>query len=82
MNEKSWKFVRYVDDIFCVFNADFHSFLAKLNSLHPNLRFTYELWSDGRLPFLDVEISITNGNFESWVYRKNTNTNVINPSGR
>ena len=70
-------YIRYVDDIFCVFNVDFNNFLDRLNNLHPNLRFTYELWDNGRLAFLDTEISIHNGNFKSWVYRKKTNTNVV-----
>ena len=38
-------YLRYVDDIFCVFRDGcmHESFLAKLNSLHPNLKFTSEL---------------------------------------
>ena len=69
---------RYVDDIFCVFsnNIDYLAYLDILNNLHPNISFTYELGGD-TLPFLDTEICIKNGNFESWVYRKKTNTNVI-----
>ena len=45
--------------------------------MHPNLRFTFELFEDGKLAFLDTMISIKGGNFESWVYRKKTNTDVM-----
>ena len=71
-------YLRYVDDIFVVFpsETDFMKFLNILNSQHKNLQFTYEL-GNSTLAFLDTNISIVNADFESWVYRKETNTNVI-----
>ena len=71
-------YLRYVDDILCAFSSavDYLLFLDFINNLHPNITFTYELGGT-TLPFLDTEISIKDGNFESWVYRKKTNTNVI-----
>jgi hypothetical protein len=71
-------YLRYVDDVFAVFSndIDFKMFFDKLNTQHNNLRFTFEIGSDS-LPFLDTEISIKNGDFESWIYRKKTNTNVL-----
>ena len=51
-------------------------FLDVLNSQHTNLRFTFEI-GNSTLAFLDTHNSIENANFESWVYRKKTNTNVI-----
>ena len=71
-------FLRYVDDIFAVFSAgvDTSDFLHILNSLHPNIKFTVEIGLN-KLPFLDAEVTIEDGNFETWVYRKPTNTNVL-----
>ena len=71
-------YVRYVDDIFVVFSSsvDYKPFFDILNAQHSNLRFTVEL-GDKDLTFLDTQVSIENGNFESWVYRKPTNTHVI-----
>ena len=71
-------YLRYVDDIFAVFpsDTDFMKFLDILNSQHKNLKFTFEL-GNSTLAFLDTNISIVNADFESWVYRKETNTNVI-----
>jgi hypothetical protein len=71
-------YLRYVDDIFAVFSQDidFRQFFDVLNNQHTNLKFTFEIGAD-TLPFLDTEISIKNGDFESWIYRKKTNTNVV-----
>ena len=71
-------YLRYVDDVFAVFSPGMNAmhFLDILNSLHDSISFTVEMGHD-KLPFLDCYISITGGNFESWVYRKTTNTNVL-----
>ena len=56
------------------------SFFEKLNQAHKNLSFTMENvnTSTKSLPFLDVEVAITDdGKFNTKVYRKPTNTNVI-----
>ena len=74
-------YLRYVDDIFCVFRDGcmHESFLAKLNSLHPNLKFTSEL-GPSALPFLDTKILLPtteDGGFTSNVFRKPTYTGLI-----
>lgn len=75
-------YLRYVDDIFCVFSSvDYVTkFLDFLNSLQPeNLKFTYEI-GKGKIAFLDTDISLpskTTDTFSSEVYRKPTNTGVI-----
>ena len=71
-------YLRYVDDVFAVFSAgmDPMLFLTFLNNLHSSLKFTVEVGLD-RMPFLDTEVSIKDGNFETWVYRKKTNTHVM-----
>ena len=71
-------YLRYVDDIFVVFpkDVDHTPFFDELNNQHQNLRFTVEVGGN-HLAFLDTQISINNSDFETWVYRKPTNTNVI-----
>ena len=72
-------YVRYVDDIFAVFdkNVCFKPFLDHINCQHPNIKFTVEESIGNVLPFLDTNISIVGDNFDSCVYRKETNTNVL-----
>ena len=71
-------YARYVDDIYCVFRSrvEYLEFFNVLNSLHPNITFTVEVGTN-KLPFLDVEVEVLNNQINTWVYRKNTNTNVV-----
>ena len=71
-------YIRYVDDIFCVFrkDTDYESFFKKLNSMHKSLSFTVEMGGKS-LPFLDTEITLNSNNFDSTVFRKTTNNDVI-----
>ena len=71
-------YARYVDDVFCIFRKDenFELFLKELNEYHPNLMFTYEFGGES-LPFLDTKITLEPTSFNSAVYRKATDTNVI-----
>ena len=71
-------YARYVDDVYCVFQCrvNYQRFMDTLNSLHPNITFTVEVGSN-KLPFLDVEVELVDTQINTWVYRKNTNTNVI-----
>ena len=52
-------------------------FLSYLNRQHPNIFFSSELEKDGRLPFLDNEITRSNGRFSTLVYRKPTFTGLF-----
>ena len=71
-------YTRYVDDIFCVFrkDCDYRRFHSKLNALHNNLEFTYEMGGTS-MPFLDTSITLKQDGIRSTVYRKPTNTNVL-----
>ena len=75
-------YLRYVDDIFCVFDNQTNVllFLDFLNKLQPShSKFTHDI-GPNHLPFLDTEISLPvdgDSTFSSDVYRKPTNTNVI-----
>ena len=72
-------YLRYVDDIYAIFqdSDSCTKFLKKLNCQHPNIKFTVEK-ATNTLPFLDVEIKITDSNtFESWTWRKKTHTGLM-----
>ncbi|XP_063629974.1 uncharacterized protein LOC134801365 [Cydia splendana] len=71
-----WK--RYVDDVFCILkgNADtVEHFVGHLNSIHPKVKFTFEMECDRSLPFLDVKLRVKpDGTLAHSVYRKPTHT--------
>ena len=71
-------YLRYVDDIFAVFPDDESctKFLDLLNAQHKNIKFTVEHASE-TIPFLDVEIKLTDSGVDTWVWRKPTNTNLL-----
>ena len=72
-------YIRYVDDIFAVFNdRSYDAFFKALNSMHPNLSFTVEEMKPTlSLPFLDTQITLTKEGYFSTIYRKITNSNVF-----
>ena len=67
---------RFVDDTFAIFPDIVQSefFFTKLNSLHPQLRFTVEGEDNGELPFMDVLVKRHGEGLERAVYRKPTFT--------
>jgi hypothetical protein len=73
-------FLRFVDDTFIVWPHGVETlkdFLAHMNSQHPNIVFTMEMESDGRLPFLDVLVQRkADGQLGHSVYRKPTHTDL------
>ena len=70
---------RYIDDTFMIFKSEEHIplFLNYLNSQHPNIEFTSEIESEGKLPFLDINISRSNSTFSTSVYKKPTFTGLM-----
>ncbi|KAJ8976203.1 hypothetical protein NQ317_008281 [Molorchus minor] len=68
--------IRYVDDIFAVFDTKVESvdsFISKLNSRFTSVNFTNEIENNGQLPFLDVLVIKNNqNNLEFDIYRKDT----------
>ena len=67
---------RYVDDVFDK-NVNFQPFLEHINHQNSNVKFTVEESVNKVLDFLDTCICIKENNFESFVYRKSTNTDVL-----
>ena len=73
--------LRYVDDIFCVFNnsQNIHDFLSRINKWHPShIRFTIEHEQNNQLAFLDVLVTRDrhSNQYTTTIYRKPTNTNL------
>jgi hypothetical protein len=77
---KPLTWIRYVDDIFCIFNKQqkINDFLNRINKWHPNIKFTIEFENNEKLAFLDVLIirNNNNNNYDTTIYRKPTNTNL------
>ena len=68
-------YYRFVDDSFSIFRSrsEAVTFLDTLNSLHPNLKFTWEEEANHSLPFLDVRVTRKpTGELSTSVYRKPT----------
>ena len=59
--------LRYIDDIFFIWTEGEHkleSFLQRLNTFHPNLKFTHKK-SKTSINFLDVAVRINDDRFET-----------------
>ena len=73
MESKPYIYKRYIDDIFLQIESEAH--LEELRDKFEQcsvLKFTYEVGIQGKLPFLDVSLDISNGRHETTVYRKKT----------
>ena len=68
-----------MDDIFAIFdkNTSYERFFEHINNQHPQIKFTVEKSVNNCLAFLDTEIRLCGDEFESTVFRKQTNTNVL-----
>ncbi|KAJ4430702.1 hypothetical protein ANN_19293 [Periplaneta americana] len=76
---KPTHFFRYVDDMFVIWphgQDTLPDFLRHINSQRPQIQFTMEVETNGKLPFLDILISRNNGSLGHAVYRKPTHTNL------
>lgn len=71
-----WK--RYVDDTFTFVKNDcITEVIQKINSFHPNIKFTHEIEKDNKIAFLDVLLTKRiEGNMDTSVYRKPTNNSI------
>ena len=73
-------YIRYVDDIFCIFRKDvlFNDFEERLNKLHKAIKFTHELGTqENELPFLDIKVKLATGKIITKVHKKEIDTDVI-----
>ena len=64
----------YVDDIFVFFESAGHlsKFRRFFNTCHPNISFSFEQEKNGKLSFLDIEVSREKGEFVTTTYTKLT----------
>ena len=67
---------RYVDDTFTFVKKNcITEVVQKINSFHPNIKFTHEIERDKKIAFLDVLLSRKDdGGLDTSVYRKPTTT--------
>ena len=65
---------RYVDDIFDLFESQdkLIRFRDYFNGFHPNMSVSHEVERDGKLSFLDINVSREEEQFVTNVYRKPT----------
>ena len=72
-------FTRYMDLVLQdIDSSDIEAKLRKINSLHPNLTFTVERQKQGKIPFLDMLISVDEkGKLSSTWYNKPTDTGLV-----
>ena len=66
--------LRYIDDIFMIWTEDSDNlkiFIDYLNNIHPTIKFTSS-HSYTNVPFLDVNVSLNNGNIYTDLYTKPT----------
>lgn len=77
---KPFTYCRYIDDVF-VDIGDEEQLMCLKSKLEEKslLKFTVEMSVDNRIPFLDVQVDASDGNFMTSVYRKPTDTgNCLN----
>ena len=68
---------RYVDNTFVFIKKGcVEHVLARLNSFHKNIQFTFELENQNKLPFLDVLLIPRGYTVETTVYRKSTENEI------
>ena len=71
-------FLRYVDDCFSIVESNTEERLFnELNSVHPDIKFTKEMETNGRISMLDVAIERRGTKMVTSVFRKATNTNLL-----
>ncbi|CAF4600906.1 unnamed protein product [Rotaria sp. Silwood2] len=71
--------LRYVDDIFCIFTIPkekINEFHKRINKWHRNLHFTVEFEVENSIPFLDVRVTHTEDKLVTSMYRKPTHTGL------
>lgn len=72
-------YVRYVDDTFILAKSqeDARTLFKKFNEVHTNLKFTMEMESNGKLPFLDVLVHRFSEGFHTSIFRKPTSCGLL-----
>ena len=83
IKDRSWfprVWLRYVDDVFAVINKNSEEeILSLLNTKHTNIKFTMEMESDGKLPFLDLLLMRERQGITFYIFRKPTDAPLCIP---
>ena len=68
---------RYVDDTICYIDpSSIEIVLDMLNNFHKNIKFTYEIEHQNKLPFLDVLVEREERSISTAVHHKSTNNDI------
>ena len=76
VDNKPYLWWRYIDDIFFIWEhgeEKLRNFVETLNEIHPTIKFTAE-WSQKSINFLDVTVSLIDGQIETDLYVKLTDS--------
>ena len=76
VDNKPYLWWRYIDDIFFIWEhgeEKLRNFVKTLNEIHPTIKFTAE-WSQKSINFLDVTVSLIDGQIETDLYVKPTDS--------
>ena len=78
-NKLSDFYKRYVDDTLAAIKdvPTAEAFLVTLKNSHPSISFTMEIPTNGKLPFVGIEICKKGCKLVTSVYRKPTNTGLL-----
>ncbi|XP_063775638.1 uncharacterized protein LOC134911273 [Pseudophryne corroboree] len=77
--EKIPFFVRYIDDLFLIWlgtETEFQDLMTRVNSMDSTIKFTYCM-STQCVNYLDVQISLQEGNIHTSLFKKSTDRNTI-----
>ena len=72
-------YVRYVENIYAILIRMFifNLFFNDINNQHPKIKFTVEDSESNLLGFLNTQLSVKDYEFQSCVFRKKINANVL-----
>ena len=71
-------YLRYIDDIYCVFDTESLEFVQMLNSQHASIKFTIKKETNSKsLTFLDVQIQLTDKGYDTCIWTKSTNIGLL-----
>ena len=71
------RFWKHIDNTLTIVKeGSINHLLQQLNSFHPNIEFTFEIESSGRIPFIDILIIRKKNSIETTVYRKSIATGI------
>ena len=79
LERKPTLYRRYIDDclIVCSTQAEMDACFELLNRQSPDIKFTREKPEEGWLPFLNIQVRLEKGEYQTRWYRKPSNKNIL-----